>query len=95
MNELLDSFVILLGLGVLCLMALFLLGIVLLGLLVEPLRGGCQYLVTLLAWLLLVLGWFRRLLLMMWIMWFTGLVVLVRDGKEFDLTEKTLHTSWV
>ena len=80
--------IILLCLLVHCLLVLFLFGFVLLVLLVEPRRGGCLCLVRLLVWLPLVLEWFRRLLLRVWIMGFTGLVVLDRDGKEFDQTEK-------
>ena len=65
-------------------MALFLFGFVLLVLLVERLLGGCLCLVGLPVWLLQVLGWFRRMLLRVWITEFTGLVVLDRDGQEFD-----------
>ena len=59
-----DSFVTFVGLRVHCLLALFPYGIVLLGLLAGPPLGGCQFLVMLLVWLLLVLGLFGRLLLM-------------------------------
>ena len=69
-SSFLDSFVILLGLGV------------------------CQLLDMLLVWLLLLVL-FRRLLLMVHVRRFTGLVVLDLGGKEFDLTEKPLHTSRV
>ena len=81
-----DSFVILLCLGELCLLVLFPFGIVLLVLLAGPPLGGCQFLVVLLIWLLLVLVLCGRLLLM---------VVLVQDGKGFDLTDKPLLTSRV
>ena len=50
MNELLG-----LGLLVHCLLALFSFGFVLLVLLVGPPLGGCQFLVMLLVWLLLML----------------------------------------
>ena len=89
------SFDILLGLGELCLLALFPFGIAPLGLLPGPSLGGCQFLVVLLIWLLLVLVLCGRSLLMVFVRRFTGLVVLVRDGKDFDLTENPLHTSRV
>ena len=89
------SSVIHLGLGELCLLALFLFGIVLLVLLVRPPLGGYQFLVVLLIWLLLVLVLCRRLSLIVVVGRFSGLVVLVQDGKEFDLTEQPLHTSLV
>ena len=49
------SFVILLGLVVLCLMALFLCGIVLFVSLIALQLGGYQLLVRLVVWLLLIL----------------------------------------
>ena len=55
LDELLGLFVILLGLGVLCFLALFHLGIVLPDLLAGPPLGGCRILVMLLVWLLLKL----------------------------------------
>ena len=78
-----DSFVILLDLGVLYLLALFSSRIVLLGLLAGPPLGGCLFLVMLLIWLLLMLVLCGRLLLMVLVRRFTGLVVLVLDRKEF------------
>ena len=84
LDELLGLFVILLGLGVLCLLALFPFGIVLLGLLAGPPLGGCRFLDTLLIWLLLLMVLFGRMLLLVLVSGFTGLVVLVLDGKEFD-----------
>ena len=87
------SFAILLGLGVHCMLALFPLGIVLLGLLAGPTLGACLLLVMLLILSLLMLVLCGRLLLMVLFRRFTGLVVLVLDGKEFDKTEKLLHTS--
>ena len=62
-DELLGLFVILLGLGVLCLLALFHFGIVLLGLLAGPQLGGCRILDMLLIWLLLMMVFFWRMLL--------------------------------
>ena len=63
-------------------------GTVLLGLLVESLLGGCRCLVTLLAWLQVIM----RLLVLMEMRFlvgrFTGLVVLVLIGEEFDSTGK-------
>ena len=81
-----DSFVTLLGLGELCLLALFHFGLL-------ARFGGCQVLVVLLIWLLLELVLCGRLLLMVVVGKFSGLVLLVRDRKEFDLPERTLHTS--
>ena len=78
------SFVTLLGLRVLYLLALFSIGIVLLGLRAGPPLGGCLFLVRLMIWLLLVLVLFGRLMLMVLVSRFTGLVVLVLEGKEFD-----------
>ena len=74
-----DSFVTLLGLGVHYLLALSLFRFVLLRLLARLPLGGCPFLVMLLTWLLM-LCW--RLLLVL-VEGFTGLVVLVLDGKEF------------
>ena len=85
------SFVILLGLGVLCLLALFPSGIVLLDLLAGPPLGGCRFLVVLLIWLLPVLMMRRGLFLLLDVGRFWGFVILVWDGKEFDSTEKPLH----
>ena len=51
---------------------------------VEPQRGVCLCLATLPVWLLLILGWFRRLWLRVWVVRFTGLVVLDQGRKEFD-----------
>ena len=81
-----DSFVIPLGLGVLSLLALFHLGIVLLGLLEElatwrlPVSDNVVGLIT--ADVVLVLC--GRLLLKMLVKGFAGLAFLVLDGKEFD-----------
>ena len=77
-----DYFVILLVLLVHCLLVLFLFGIVLHALLVGPLLGGCLCLVRLLDWLLLTLGLLRMIVSRVCVTRFTGLVVLVRDGKE-------------
>ena len=80
LDELLGLFRYPPGLGVLCLLALFPLGIVLLGLLAGPPLGGCRCLVMVLAWLpLLVVVGVRFL-----VQGFTGLVDLVRDEREFD-----------
>ena len=84
LNELLRLFKILLVLLVLCLLVLFLFGIVLLVSPVEPLRWGCLCLARLLVWLLLILGWFRRWWLRVWVVRFAELVVLDQDGKVFD-----------
>ena len=43
----------------------------------------------LLVWLLLILEWFRRLWLRVWVMRFSWLVFLVLDGKEVDSTGTT------
>ena len=67
-----------------CLLALFLLGIVLLGLLVGLPLGGCRFLVMLLILLLQLLMLVGRLLLTVLFRRFTGLVVLDLGGKEFD-----------
>ena len=88
------SFSILLDLGVLCLLVLFFFGIVLLGLLAGCRPGVCLCLVMLLTWLpftvrLPVIVGVRYL-----VRGFAGLVVLVLEGKEFDYTEKLLHTSY-
>ena len=48
----------------------------------RALLGGCQFLVMLLVWLLLVLVLCRRLWLMVLVRRFNGLVVLDLDGKE-------------
>ena len=77
------------GLVVHRLLALFRFGILLLALLAGLPLGGCRNLVTLLVWLLLLLVLQGRLLLIVLLMRFLGLVVLVRDGREFDKTEKT------
>ena len=76
-----DSFVILPGRGVHYLLALFQFGIVLFGFLARPPLGGCQFLVMLLIWLPPVLMLCGRLWLRVWVVRFTGLVVLVLDGK--------------
>ena len=52
--------------------------------LAGSLLGGCRCLDTLLAWLLLILGFLRVVGLRFLVGRFTGLVVLVRDGKECD-----------
>ena len=67
-------------------------GIVLLVLLARLPLGGCQILVVLWIWFLLIMMMEERFLLVMFARRFAGFVVLVRDGKEFDSTEKTLHT---
>ena len=61
LNELLGLFHYPPGSLVHCLLVLYSFGIALLVLPVRPLLGGCQYLVMLLVWLLLILVWFRRL----------------------------------
>ena len=66
------------------LLALFPIGIVLLVLLARPLLDGCRFQVMLLVWLLLALGLFRRLLKMVFVGKFTGLVVLDLGAKGFD-----------
>ena len=90
LNELLSlSFVILLGLGVHCLLLLYPFGTVLLVLLARPPLGGCQLLVVLLIWLLLMMVMEVRFLLVVFARRFAGFVVLVRDGK-IRLNRKTL-----
>ena len=69
-------------LGVLCLLALFLFGIVLLALLVKVPLGGYLHLVMLLVWLLLLMLGVSLLIVLR--MRFLGLVVLVRDGRDCD-----------
>ena len=88
-------FVILQGLGVVCLLALFPSVTALFVLLVGPLLGGYMFLFVLLIWLLPVLRMGRGSLLTLVVGRFLGFVILVWDGKEFDSTEKTLHTSRV
>ena len=78
------SFSIFLDLGVLCLLVLFPFGIVLLALLAGLPLGGYRYLVMFLILSLLLLGLPGRLLLIVLLMRFLGLVVLVRDGRQFD-----------
>ena len=57
-----------------------------LGLLVESLLGGCRCL----AWLLLVMKLLVLMVMRFLVGRFTGLVVLVRDGKRIRLNRKTL-----
>ena len=79
LDELLRIFNTLLGL-----LVHFLLGTVLHVLLEEPLLGSYLCLDSLLVWLLLILGLLRVMWSRMCVVRFTGLVVLDRDGKEFD-----------
>ena len=79
-----SSFITLLGLLVHCLLVLFPLGIELLVLLVVPLLGGYQCVDMLPVWLLLILGLLRVMVLRVYVVRFTGLVLLDQDGKEFD-----------
>ena len=72
----------------LCLLALFPFGIGLLVLLARPPLGSFLFLVVLLIWLLLMMVLGERILLLVFARRFAGFVVLVLDGKEFDLTEK-------
>ena len=67
-----------------CLLVHFPFGFVLLDLLVGPLLGGYRCLDMLLVWLLLILGLLRVVGLRMLVGRFTGLVVLIEGGEEFD-----------
>ena len=79
-----SSFITLPGLLVHCLLVHFALGVVLFVLLVGPPLGGYQCLDMLPVWLLLIWGLLRVMGLRVPVERFTGLVVLDRDGKEFD-----------
>ena len=70
-------------------------GTALLGLPEGSLHGGCWCLDTLLAWLLLILGFLRVVGLRFLVGRFTGLVVLDQDGKNSTKQKKPLHTSRV
>ena len=73
-----------LSLPVRCLLEHFLSNTVLLGLLVGSLLGVCHYLGTLLIWFMQMLE-LRVMMGLRWVMReFTGLVVLLLVGKEFD-----------
>ena len=91
LNQLLGLFQYPPGSGVLCLLVLFLFGIVLLALLAQVPLGGYLLLVILLVWLLLLLVLGESLLIVL-LMRFLGLVVLVQVGRELDQTEKLQHT---
>ena len=85
-------FVILLGLGVPCLLALFPFVTALIVLLVGPLLGDCLLLVVLGIWLQPILQIGVRLFLQLLLGRFLGFAILVCVENEFDSTEKTPHT---
>ena len=79
-----SSFSILLGLPVRCLLVRVPLGYCAARFAVRSLLVGCRCLVMFLAWSLLILGLLMMVGMRMIVGRFTGLVVLVQEGKEFD-----------